>query len=501
MNISNDLPLVLYRFDHHQVLNEFIASFQDDFKLLVCGTDLDAEIQLKKYGKDICAIVVEQDSVHSPLFKLSKTLSPQSLRILLHRDIALGTVVSLLEQGAINKCFAKPYDCNVIRSEIYAAYIGVQSRQQYSPLGKDKITTYYALIVDDEISATKYLKKQLEQLSCPCEILVADDASEALKLFEQYQSSLALIITDQRMPGMLGNQLLTEIRNHNPNIVRILTSAYEEVDVALNAVNEGQIFRYIRKPWDAQDVRSCIESALNEYLSKIEKTTEHHSLLIKQFQNIILQREASLIEQLRSTVDTYGGAGTLLYFFDCLACIATLPPTTASVRASEETDLESELVSEFTHCILSRLAKISKQSKFTTVSRVKFYDALSNVNFEANEIESLHPTGVEITILLKQLLDASSLKFDVLEFKHQDGLFLIKTKTNNRLSIFKHLLSAHTRMPPQMMEQQCAMLLLIVVCRHMGGNVFIEGGKQMFSLTISLPDSEQSGLDCVNDEQ
>ncbi len=500
MKIKNDLPLVLYRFDHDHMLNKFVSSFKDDFELLVCSSDLDAEAQLKKHNKRISAIVVEQDLVDSSLFALTKLLSPQSLRIVLHRDIALAAVVSLLEQGAINRCFASPYDCNVIRSEIYATYIGVNTRHQFSPPKTDKVTIYYALIVDDEKSATKYLKKQLERLNCPCEIIVAADAYEALQLFEKYQSSLAIVLTDQRMPGMLGNQLLTEIRNHNPNIIRILTSAFEEVDVALNAVNEGQIFRYIRKPWHAQEVCLCIESALSEFLLKNTHTTVQHSLLVKGFQEIKVKRKSLLVAQLCSAVDTYAGEGTLGYFFDCLENIDTLPPTAASLRASKSMTLESELVSEFSRCILLKLANISKLSGFNDFSRQKFYQLLSENILDEHDIilphtllgdnkEVVHSIGIEIIMLLKQLFDASSLTFSALELERLDGVILIKTKIKGDLPIYKHILSAHTKITRQMIEQQCAMLLLIAVCRHLAGNVIIDGGKQMFSLTLLIPDT------------
>jgi FixJ family two-component response regulator len=502
MNSKNDLPLVLYRYDQLTVRDAFIRLFQKDFELLLCESDSEAQVQLEKYGQKICAVVVERDAIHSSFFELSKALNPQSLCILFHSDIPIGDVVSLLEKRAIDKCFAKPYDCNVIRSEIYAAHIGVYSRVQDIAPFESLTGRYYALIVDDEPRATHYLKKQLDRLNCPCEIIIADNAAEALMLFRQYRDSLALVMTDQRMPGMKGNQLLTEIRNHKPNIIRILTSAYGEVDVALNAVNEGQIFRYIKKPWNAQKMLACIETALAEFLSKMGRIDEQHSLLVNQFQQIISKRKLALFECLGATVDAFAGAGSLRYFFDCLESIETIPATKTSLRSSVETSLEVELVSAFTHSVFTKLSALTKQVKykqpeFAGVIQLALYEALSklvhaagNQTIDGSEYSRIPTIGTEIIAALQILLESSGFSFEVLDLEHLDGCFRIKTKTDKDISIFKHMLSAHTRLTRQMIEQQSAMLMLVLIVRLLRGDISIQGGEQKFSLNISLPDKD-----------
>jgi len=499
MNSKNELPLVLYRFDQPSARDEFIHSFGNDFELLLCESDIEAQAELEKYGQKISAVLVEQDTNYSSLLELSKALDPHRMCILIHNNIGLNEVVSLLEQGAIDKCFAKPYDCHVIRSEIYAAHMKVQPRFQAGTRESRVDTRYHALIVDDEPLATHYLKKQLDKLNCPCEVIVADDAVEALTLFRQYRDSLALVISDQRMPGMLGNQLLTEILNHNPNIIRILTSAYEEVDVALNAVNEGQIFRYIRKPWNAEKICSCIETALAEFLSKKGQMVEQQSLLDKQFQQIVLNREIALFECLGNEVDAYAGKGSLQYFFDSLMDVKTLPPTLSSLRVSEESSLERELVSVFSHAVLTKLTKASKQAEFTKANLLRFYEILSELVqgtvtqfITSNE----DPVGAEILTSLQQLLESSGLGFGALELAHKNGVVMIKTKIDKGISTFKHIFSALTRLTPQMIEQQSSTLMLVLVVRHLGGSIVIKGGKQEFIISISLPsmDSQNNHL-------
>jgi DNA-binding NtrC family response regulator len=70
-----------------------------------------------------------------------------------------------------------------------------------------------------------------------------------------------VIVSDQRMPQMLGADLLREIRGISPNTMRILLTGYSELDAVVASVNEGEIFRFVSKPWDAQELRSSVQQA------------------------------------------------------------------------------------------------------------------------------------------------------------------------------------------------------------------------------------------------
>ena len=72
------------------------------------------------------------------------------------------------------------------------------------------------------------------------------------------------------MPGRSGVSLLNRIRNERPDIVRMLTTAYADLDSAIDAVNKGEILRYISKPWDLRVLEAEIEQAITFYLLKNE---------------------------------------------------------------------------------------------------------------------------------------------------------------------------------------------------------------------------------------
>lgn len=106
------------------------------------------------------------------------------------------------------------------------------------------------LFVDDE----EMTRKTFERIaSTEFPVLLAADVPSAIEMLKQRGDEIGVLLTDQRMPGQLGVELLEYAREHHPGIVRMLTTAYSELDDAIAAVNRGEIIRYISKPWDNID--------------------------------------------------------------------------------------------------------------------------------------------------------------------------------------------------------------------------------------------------------
>ena len=115
------------------------------------------------------------------------------------------------------------------------------------------------LFVDDEATAVKYFQRAIGQLA---PVVTGASVEEGKALLDAHADSLAVLISDQRMPGEFGNELLRYARERYPHIVRILTTAYSELEQTVEAVNQGQIHRYIRKPWDITALRMELKQAL-----------------------------------------------------------------------------------------------------------------------------------------------------------------------------------------------------------------------------------------------
>ncbi|MBN1803896.1 MAG: response regulator [Sedimentisphaerales bacterium] len=105
------------------------------------------------------------------------------------------------------------------------------------------------LFVDDEEKILTSLKRGL--LDEPYNTLFANSGKEALQILEKKQ--VHVIVTDMRMPEMGGLELLKTVKEKYPAIVRMVLSGYTQVSTVLTAINQGEIFRFITKPWNLED--------------------------------------------------------------------------------------------------------------------------------------------------------------------------------------------------------------------------------------------------------
>jgi len=128
--------------------------------------------------------------------------------------------------------------------------------------------SYAVLFVDDEEKAQKYFRMAYTN---DFPVLTAGSVPEALEVLKRHGSDIGVLITDQRMPGQQGVDLLKRAREDWPEIVRILTTAYSDLDDAIAAVNRGEILRYVTKPWDIQALRAELIHAMDFFLLRRER--------------------------------------------------------------------------------------------------------------------------------------------------------------------------------------------------------------------------------------
>lgn len=115
------------------------------------------------------------------------------------------------------------------------------------------------LFVDDEPMAVKYFERLVSSFA---PVLSANSVAEAKEILRSRSDEIAVLVSDQRMPVAQGNELLAFARENYPGIVRMLTTAYSELGDAIQAVNSGEIFRYLPKPWDLESLRADLKNAL-----------------------------------------------------------------------------------------------------------------------------------------------------------------------------------------------------------------------------------------------
>lgn len=136
------------------------------------------------------------------------------------------------------------------------------------PLPDESHAQHSVLYVDDELKALQYFVEAFED---EFPIYTAANAADAFAILQSRGQEIGVLITDQRMPGEQGVDLLEKARKLNPNLVRILVTAYSDYQTVVDAVNSGRVFRYLHKPWNPDEMLSVVRHALEYYSALVER--------------------------------------------------------------------------------------------------------------------------------------------------------------------------------------------------------------------------------------
>src|SRR5688500_5059204 len=127
---------------------------------------------------------------------------------------------------------------------------------------------YAILYVDDEEKSLKYFARAFQD---QFRIFTATNAQDGFALLNQHKDDIGILITDQRMPGEKGVQLLEKARQLRPKIIRMLATAYSDMDAAIDAVNSGAIYKYVQKPWEVPPLQMTLRRAMEFFIVQRER--------------------------------------------------------------------------------------------------------------------------------------------------------------------------------------------------------------------------------------
>ncbi len=148
------------------------------------------------------------------------------------------------------------------------------------------------LYVDDEPVALKYFERLVGPMA---QVLTATSVKEGRVLLQAHAAEIAVLVCDQRMPGERGTELLRHARTYYPGIVRMMTTAYSELGEAIDAINTGEIYRYISKPWELENLRADLKNALELAELRAERDMLAKDKLLAQQSQLMAQRLASVV--------------------------------------------------------------------------------------------------------------------------------------------------------------------------------------------------------------
>ncbi|RYE25834.1 MAG: hybrid sensor histidine kinase/response regulator [Sphingobacteriales bacterium] len=172
------------------------------------------------------------------------------------------------------------------------------------------------LYVDDEENNLNSFKATFRQNYT---VLVATSAKAAMDILEQHPD-IKVLITDQRMPETSGIEFLEQARKLYPKPVRMLITGYTDIESVIGAINKGHVYRYIKKPWEEQDLRVAIEEGYKHYMT--------HSLLIKK--NEELQNAYNALDEFAYSI-THGLRDPILSVISIVEIAKTTEDVTPEV--------------------------------------------------------------------------------------------------------------------------------------------------------------------------
>jgi response regulator RpfG family c-di-GMP phosphodiesterase len=160
------------------------------------------------------------------------------------------------------------------------------------------------LLVDDEASILNSLRRLLRNQ--PYDLFFAESGEQALELMSHQR--IDLVMTDARMPNMDGATLLAQIHQRYPTTMRILLTGYADLNMIVKAINEGQIHRYISKPWNDEELQLTLRQSLAHQHSererqRLEQLTHEQNDALQSLNASLEKRVAARISELQQTAD------------------------------------------------------------------------------------------------------------------------------------------------------------------------------------------------------
>ncbi len=141
------------------------------------------------------------------------------------------------------------------------------------------------LLVDDSEEILKSLRRALKPEGY--KIHTATSAKDALTTLSR--ETIDLMITDESMPGGSGTELLKSVRELFPDVIRIMLTGLKDIEIAKNAINNGEIYRFFNKPWDDFELLISVRNALRS--KSLEKENAHLKHLCQRQQELLQQIE------------------------------------------------------------------------------------------------------------------------------------------------------------------------------------------------------------------
>ena len=267
---------------------------KDGYHILTASSGQEGLELLKKVEKPVSLFISDQrmpGMTGAQFLKKAKKIFPEAIRFLLTGRSDMDAIVDAVNKGEIHRYLTKPWNDDDLTLQVR------QCLEQYDLRVENKCLLtlkreHTILIVDDEKGIIKALRYHFRLDGY--QILTATSGQEGLELLKKLEKPVSLIISDMRMPGMNGGQFLERAKKISPDAIRFLLTGYSDMDATVEAINKGEIHRYLTKPWNDDQLMLEVRQSLEAYELKKEIKEKNEELRQKDLQLIEMDRIAGI---------------------------------------------------------------------------------------------------------------------------------------------------------------------------------------------------------------
>ncbi len=203
--------------------------------------------------------------------------------------------------------------------------------------------TFRVIVVDDEPDQLEAFRLNFRR---DFDLRLANSGAEALEMLKAQDA--AVLLTDQRMPNMTGVELLVQAKEARPDTVRIVVTAFKDAASILDAVNKGDVYRYVVKPWNVDEMRITIRRAIERYVMAKE-----NQRLVEQLKAV----NAYLEGEIKAQYDWSAIVGAQNGLKATTEEVSKVSPTRSTILIRGETGTGKELIARSIHFASPRAGK------------------------------------------------------------------------------------------------------------------------------------------------
>lgn len=272
-------------------------------------------------------------------------------------------------------------------------------------------TKYNLLYVDDEQQNLIAFSASFRRHYTIFTALSGKEAIEIMHAKQKEGKPIQLLICDQRMPEMTGVTLLEKLLPDFPDTIRMVMTAYSDIESTINAINKGKIYQFITKPWNADELKIIIDNALEYYQLK----TENKALQEERVQ-LLLKAERQAKENLISRFETLKNQVNPHFLFNSLNALSSLVhrnPDTAKDFIHKLSNVYRYIIEQKDNDVVELCEELTFMRAYFFLHKIRFSDNL-------NLVERLHGLSTQFLIppLALQLLVENAIKHNIISSEH-----------------------------------------------------------------------------------